>query len=609
MCSIAGYVNPKLSKEECATLSSTMSHRGPDNASLKEYAFRQTKLFLAHNRLSIQDLSSNANQPMESSRYSLVFNGEIYNHLEIRKKLPQAAFKTHSDTETLLFAFETFGIEKTLEQLIGMFAIALLDKQEEKLYLVRDRIGIKPLYWSFREGEFAFASELKGIPAYLRQRISDKALVQFVTLGYIPGGASYFEGVNKLESAHYLVFDGKRVDIRRYWDLPRQKNNDSFETALVKTEALLRSSVRYRLLSDLEVGSFLSGGVDSSLVTALMQQESSNQVKAFSIGFDVKGYDESQYASEVAGHLGVEHHVYRFSHGDVLDLLEDFDHYYDEPFGDASALPMMLLSRFTKEKVTVALSGDGGDELFWGYERYFFTDEVNRKLSYLPLWLRKIAGSVLAHSGMDRLEKMAYPLIHPGKVNLYAVMATALRPWHAASLFSKEYVEAAFGKTEITYLDLVEAGVAFDLEDTFETFSTIDLKRYLPDDILTKVDRASMKYSLEARVPLLDHRIVEYAYALPARTKLQNGPKSVLKALLGRYLPTDLVERKKSGFSVPLKEWFRGELKEVMYSRLETLDERFDKRQLKRVADAHVYHNKNHAYLLWNLMRVANVQR
>lgn len=608
MCSIAGYINPKLSKEECAALSGSMFHRGPDNATLKEYAFRATKLFLAHNRLSIQDLSSHANQPMESSRYSFVFNGEIYNHLEIRKTLPQAAFKTHSDTETLLFAFEEFGIEKTLEQLIGMFAIALLDKQEEKLYLIRDRIGIKPLYWSVGEREFAFASELKGIPAHLRQRTSDKSLVQFVSLGYIPGGASYFKGVNKLESAHYLVFDGARVDIRRYWDLPPQKNNDSFETALEKTEGLLRSSVRYRLLSDLEVGSFLSGGVDSSLVTALMQQESKGRVKAFSIGFDVKGYDESQYASEVAAHLGVEHHVYRFSHGDVLDLLEDFDRYFDEPFGDASALPMMLLSRFTKNKVTVALSGDGGDELFWGYDRYFFTDDMNRKLSYLPLWLRKVAGSVLAHSGMDRLEKMAYPLAHPGKVHLYAVMATALRPWHTASLFSKEYVEAAFGKTEITYLDLVEVA-PLDLEDTFETFSTIDIKRYLPDDILTKVDRASMKYSLEARVPLLDHRVVEYAYALPARVKLRYGPKSVLKAVLGRYLPKELVERKKAGFSVPLKEWFRGELKDVMYGRLEMLDERFDKRQLKRVADDHVYHNKNHAYLLWNLMRVANVQR
>lgn len=601
MCSILGYYNSKQTFEEVENLNKTLVHRGPDNSTVKEYQFKDKKLFLGHNRLAIQDLNPSANQPMQTDRFAIVFNGEIYNHLELRKKCNTSSWRTHSDTETLLILFEQFGITQTLSWLIGMFAIALFDKEKEELYLIRDRVGIKPLYWTYQQGEFAFASELKGFAPYLKQNMSNKALIQFMSFGYTPANGSYYEDIYKLEAGHYIRFDGSSIYKQRYWHLPKGKiTTINYENAVEEINRLISSSIRYRLLSDVEVGSFLSGGVDSSLVSAMMQRNSNQTIKTFTIGFENKAYNEANYAKEVAKHIGSDHYEHIFKIDDVIGLMENMDRYYDEPFGDASALPTMLLSKFTKSKVTVALSGDGGDELFLGYDRYFFVYKYYYLLKKFPQLSRDILSFLCKISNQDRLEKMSYPIKHLTQENLYSVIASYTKPWMMESMFSSEFVKENFDTS--SYLEFQEI-VDFDEVDMFDNYSKIDFYRYLPDDILTKIDRASMRYSLEARVPLLDHRIVEFAYSLPTELKLKNGAKSILRDILYQYVPRELIDRPKMGFAVPLKDWFRDEMKDMLQDKIESLDERFNKEYLRKLFSEH-QKGKNYEAIFWNLMRL-----
>lgn len=604
MCSILGYIGSSCNEIEIKRLNSTLSHRGPDNSSIYQTKMLGNSLFLAHNRLSIQDLNQNANQPMVNSRFTIVFNGEIYNHLELRQKLSFKSFKTHSDTETLLQCFIEFGVEQTLDKLIGMFAIALFDNQEDKLYLMRDRLGIKPLYYTFQDGEFAFASELKGIPKHLKDVISDKALIQFTSLGYIPSDNSYYRNIHKLKPAHYLVFDAESVEEHQYWKLPKIKSSIGFDEAVSITEELLKSSINYRLLSDLEVGAFLSGGVDSSLVCALMKEQSTKKIKTFSIGFDNPKYNETPFAKEVAKHLDTEHYEFMFTPKDVLELLEDFDYYYDEPFGDASALPTMLLAKKTKEHVTVALSGDGGDELFLGYERYFFTQNYYQKLQKIPSWMRSIIASSMRILPYDKLQKVSYPVGNLSLESLYGVISTSVKPWELTKIFSDDFIRENFGSTDIGYLDLLDTKESFSENEIIDSLSRVDIQNYLSEDILTKVDRASMKYSLEARVPLLDHRLVELAASIPTDIKLKYGPKSILKEILYKYVPKELIERPKRGFSVPLQHWFRDELRDVLMAKIDSLDNKFNKAYVNRLVDLHMNHGHNYEYIFWNLLRL-----
>ena len=602
MCSIMGYYNTQQSIQEIEKLNSFLSHRGPDNGAIQEYNFAKKRLFLAHNRLAIQDLDRLANQPMESGRFAIVFNGEIYNHMELRE-LCNYSWVTHSDTETLLVLFEKFGIEETLSKLIGMFAIALFDKESEKLYLIRDRVGIKPLYWTYQKNEFAFASELKGFASYLKQNQSNKALIQFMSFGYAPSYNSFYRDIYKLEAGHMLIFDGRDIKKKRYWSLPTSKIAISYEEAVEESERLIRSSIKYRLLSDLEVGSFLSGGIDSSLVSSIMQQSTTQQIKTFTIGFKDKNYNEAGFAKEVASHIGSNHFEYIFGVDDVIALMDSMDTYYDEPFGDASALPTMLLSKFTKEHVTVALSGDGGDELFLGYDRYFFVDKYYNLFKKMPQFSRDILSSLGKASQKDRLEKIAYPLKHLTKENLYSVIASYTKPWEIETLFNPEFIRENFRESSYMAFQEIEE---FNASDAFDNFSKIDFYRYLPDDILTKVDRASMRYSLEARVPLLDHRIVEFAYSLPTEIKLKNGSKSILKEILYKQVPKEIIDRPKMGFAVPLKEWFRGDMREILQDKIESLDERFNKVYLRKLFDEH-QKGKNYEYVFWNLMRLPSI--
>lgn len=601
MCSILGYFNTKLSFEQIINQNLSMKHRGVDDSTVNEYKAKDKKLYFGHNRLSIQDLATHANQPMENERFVIVFNGEIYNHLEIRRDLKHKNFKTSSDTETILCAFTELGVEKAISKFIGMFAIGLFDKIENKLYLIRDRIGIKPLYYTFQNDEFAFSSELKGFAEHLKEKVSNKSIIQFMSLGYIPKNSSYYENISKLEAGNYLIFDGQNIKIERYWDLPTQKIDISYQDAIIEAERLIRSSIKYRLLADVEVGSFLSGGVDSSLVSAIMQEESNKKIKTFSIGFEDKEYDESIYAKEVTKYINSEHFEYKFGINDVFNLIDSFDNYYDEPFGDASSLPMMLLCKKTKEQVSVALSGDGGDELFLGYDRYFLTNNYFNKFQNIPKILREIGSFIAKNSNQDKLQKLSYPLKNLTQENLYSLLYTSVKPWELQNLFDKEFIKSSFGKENLNLFDILE--YEFDSLDLIENLSRMDFKRYLVDDIMTKVDRASMAYTLEARVPLLDHRVVEFAYSLPINLKLQNGAKSILKDILYKKVPKELIDRPKRGFSVPLKYWFRKELKDIVYDKINNLDDRFNKKYLIKIFEEH-QKGKNFEYILWNILRI-----
>jgi len=598
MCSILGYFNTSLSAEEVKNYNQKLSHRGPDANIVKEYIFKGKKLYLAHNRLAIQDLDKKANQPMENERFVIVFNGEIYNHFEIRKELTFKNFQTHSDTETLLWAFTEFGIEKTINKLNGMFAIALFDKKKQKLYLIRDRVGIKPLYWAYQNNEFIFSSELKGIKDNIK-KIDNKNLIRFMSIGYIPNDNSYYKNIYKLKPAHYLIFDGENIIIKRYWDLPEKKANISFNEAVEEVEYLLKDSIKKRLLADVEVGGFLSGGVDSSLVSTLMSKVSNTQIKTFTIGFREKNYNEAEFAKKIAQYIGSEHYEYYFDIKDLLNLVEKIDYYYDEPFGDASALPTMLLSEITRNEVTVALSGDGGDELFLGYDRYFFTQKFYNVFNKLPKNIRNLVSKIFEISNQDKLKKMSYSIKNLTYQNLYAVLYTAIKPWELESIFDKEFFYSYFNEGNL--FEILD--YKMNKFNSIENLSRLDFYRYLPDDILVKVDRASMAYSLEARVPILDYRIVEFAYKLPQNLKLKNGVKSILKAILYKYIPKELVDRQKMGFGVPLKKWFRNELKDVAYEKILSLDERFNKEYILKLFKAH-QNGANYSYIFWNIMRL-----
>jgi len=594
MCAISGYFNLNLEIGQIKELSLRQSHRGRDFFGIKKYNFANKDFYLAHNRLSILDLSPNSNQPIENEKFVLVFNGEIYNFLEIQKD--HSLSKNHSDTITLLEFFSKYSFEYCLEKLNGMFAIALYDKNSQKLYLARDRVGKKPLYWGFKNESFVFASEIKAFPQSFKNKISDLALIKFMSLTYIPKDLSYFEDIKKLEPAHYLIFDGKNIKKERYWHLPNYNQNITYEEALLKTKALLTDSVAKRLISDKEVGIFLSGGVDSSLVAAIASRELNKSLKAFSIGFEGEE-DESKKASKIAKILGLEHFVYLFKPTDLLELLQDFDYYFDEPFGDSSSLAMMLVSKMAKKSVDVALGGDGGDELFLGYDRYFFANSFYNKFKNLPQIVKNTISFGFEKSNNDRLNKLSFAIKNSSLENFYAVISTAVKPWEIELVFSKEFLK----DNKFSFFKLLD----YDLKNqTINELSRLDFYRYLPDDILVKVDRSSMKYTLEARSPLLDYRLVEFAYKIPQDIKLKESPKGILKNLLAHYLPQEIINTKKQGFYVPLKKWFRDELKDLLYEKINRLDDRFNKQYILELFDKHQSGRYNYEYILWNILRI-----
>ncbi len=558
MCGICGFYSHSQfsSQDELKNMANSLNHRGPD---ADGFLCNQT-VGLAHKRLSILDLSEHANQPMEShsKRYTIVFNGEIYNYKDIAKKL-NTSFKTNSDTEVILEAFEAWGTD-FVTKLNGMFSIAIYDKVEEKLYLFRDRLGIKPLYYFYDNQNFAFASELKALLQITNIKanleINHTAISEFLHLGYIPEPNSIYKNIWKFPAGHFGILSEKNLEIKPYWTIKENIKTETindYHTAKAELKSLIEASVSARLISDVPFGSFLSGGIDSSLVTAVAQKYTNGKLNTFSIGFNEAKYNEANHAREVAKHLGTNHHEMMVSQTDAKNLIPELLDYYDEPYADSSAIPTMLLSQFTRKHVTVALSGDGGDELFHGYGSY----EWAKRLS--SPWIQSIRKPL--SQGLSQISKYK----HRSEILKYH------KKEHLKShIFSQE--QFFFSRKEINELLENKNNSDFNLFEDYRHFSRklnareeqaiFDLHYYLKDDLLTKVDRASMRYSLEARVPLLDHNIVEFALNLSPELKVNRKIKKyLLKEVLYDYIPKTYFDRPKWGFSIPLKQWLKDDLR------------------------------------------------
>ncbi|WP_442593185.1 asparagine synthase (glutamine-hydrolyzing) [Parapusillimonas sp. JC17] len=553
-----------------------MRHRGPDSQGYWEDA--QAGVALGHVRLAILDLSPAGHQPMISAcgRYVLILNGEIYNHQELRAQLEAQgrapAWRGHSDTETVLAAFAAWGIAASLAGMTGMFAIALWDRQERCLSLMRDRMGEKPLYMGYADGNFVFGSELKAMTAIpgFDGRIDRRALSLLLRHNYIPAPYSIYRSIGKLPPGQWLTLT--EADLRSrslpsgtvYWSAAdvsaaargNMLSFDSDSAAADALEEVLSTAVGRQMISDVELGAFLSGGIDSSTIVALMQKRSSQPVRTFAIGFDDPAYNEAQHAKEVARHLGTTHTEMYVSAADALSIVPQLPTMYDEPFADSSQVPTALVMRMARRHVTVALSGDGGDELFSGYSRYFRAAGWWHKRQRLPQFthgvLAAAAGSAAAlmpaGRRRDRFEKLSEVLAADSQGVFYRQFVS----------YWKDPAQAVIGAElpETCFDDRIGDGL-------HETMSLLDILSYLPDDILVKVDRAAMAVGLETRVPMLDHQVVEFSRRLPLSYRIRSGQgKWLLRQVLYRHVPQALVDRPKKGFSVPLASWLRGPLNE-----------------------------------------------
>ena len=601
MCGIAGFIGIQSTTlslaEECAAVSKAIHHRGPDSSGF--WLDEALGLGLVHTRLSIVELSELGAQPMQShcSKFVLVFNGEIYNHLEIRAEIKKKGFdvvwRGHSDTETLLEAIALCGIDWALEKAIGMFAFALWNKASAELVLARDRVGEKPLYcgWLGHAGErrvFGFASELKALKAHsaFKNSVNRAALGMYLRYLYVPTPLSIYEDISKLEPGSYWVVKGERIEKHVYWSLREsvQKRDTSLyadeNLATLQLEALLTDAVKKQQMSDVPIGAFLSGGIDSSTVVALMQKTATSKVKTYTIGFEDKAFNEAPFAKKVAEHLGTDHHELYVSSEDAMNVIGLLPKMYDEPFADSSQIPTFLVSQAAKRDVTVALSGDAGDELLGGYNRYLWGSRVWSKISWLPFEFRKFLGHAV-----ETLPTHAWDLLSQGRIARLGdkahKMAQRLKSVRShedlyQSLVSEwdqpeRIVKNWQSLSSLHPLTSLEGGVNQGfVPDEREFMMLMDMYSYLPDDILCKVDRAAMAVSLETRIPFLDHRVVEFAWNLPMDLKIRQGQgKWILRQILYKYVPKELIERPKDGFGIPLGSWLRGPLKEWAQSLLE----------------------------------------
>lgn len=635
MCAIAGLWSPRADPAEAVlqAMAATMVHRGPDDGGA--WIDAGTGLGLAHRRLAIVDLSPAGHQPMLSrcGRYAIAFNGEIYNHGALRAELdalPGGAieWRGHSDTETLLAGFVRWGFEETLRRCVGMFAIALWDREAKVLQLARDRLGEKPLYFGRSGEDLVFASELKAfaaLPGWAPQ-IDRQAVSLFMRYAYVPAPWSIYAGVWKLEPGATVRFDAAAAEPvhGRYWHAlsavqaaRARPFAGSVSDAADELEKLLGETIRMQGMADVPLGAFLSGGIDSSTVVALMQAHGGEPVRTFSIGFNEQGYDEAQHAAAVARHLGTRHTEHYVSADEARAVVPLLPAMYDEPFGDSSQIPTYLVSKLARSQVTVSLSGDGGDELFGGYNRYFIAQALWRKLERLPTLLRARAARMIRGvrpATWSRLMRPFLPLLpaayryaNPGdKLHKLAEVLALVEP---RALYDRL---VRFWEWEVCPGVGPVPGLASDaawseFEDFTDAMMYADTVSYLPDDILVKVDRASMAVSLESRVPLLDHRIVEFAWSLPTTARAGGGVgKRVLREVLARHVPTALTDRPKMGFGIPVGDWLRGPLRAwadaLLDPRRLAADGYLDVGLIQARWTEHLSGRRNWEYSVWNAL-------
>jgi asparagine synthase (glutamine-hydrolysing) len=642
MCRIAGFWDPGHTlkpqwEETIRAMRDSMTYGGPDDAGL--FIDPEEGLALGHRRLAILDLSPLGHQPMfsASGRTVIVYNGEVYNYRSLGSTLSSGdkGFKGTSDTEVILEGIEQWGTEKTVTQCIGMFAWAVWDQREKTLGLVRDRLGIKPLYYGWAGKVLVFASELKAFRAVpgFSPSIDRDVLGLFFRHNYIPAPYTIYKNIWKLKPGEILPINRvamktRDLEAKPYWSAAQivregleNPYRGSLEEAQEELESILTEAVQIRLISDVPLGAFLSGGIDSSAVVSLMRKGSNASVRTFSIGFEQTGYNEAPFAEAVARHLGTDHTELYVTEKEAQNLIPSLAFIYDEPFADSSQIPTTLLSKLTRQYVTVSLSGDGGDELFAGYDRYLWGREIWQKMGWMPPWSRKgLRAALLSFSPStwdnlfqtispwlpkswqtyrpgDRVHKLADSFLFNNRIDLYQWLVSHWRePLNLVMGMKREPV------TAFNY-----QGKPSSLKSFIQEMQFIDLISYLPDDILTKVDRASMHVALEARVPLLDHRVVEFSWRLPMNFKIHNGKgKWILRRVLNKYVPEKLIDRPKMGFGIPIDSWLRGPLKEWAADLLapERLKREgyINPQMVSLKWQEHLSGKRNWQYLLWDVL-------
>ncbi|GAB5502420.1 asparagine synthase (glutamine-hydrolyzing) [Pyruvatibacter sp.] len=636
MCGITGFATGKhLSADDARILqgmTDALVHRGPDADGM--WSDPEAGVAFGHRRLSIVDLSEAGAQPMHdaSGRYVITYNGEIYNFPALRKDLEAVGvtFRGHSDTEVLIEACAYWGIEATLKRLNGIFAFGLWDRQQRSLTLARDHIGIKPLYWAKAGSTLLFASELKSMHAHpqFNTAINRNAVAAFMRFNYIPQPHSIYQGAHKLPPGCYLTCDlsggaPSEPVIKTYWDgleTAEQAAADPFtgspEEAVDQLSDLLHDAIGQQMISDVPLGAFLSGGIDSSTVVALMQAQSSQPVRTFSIGFSEEGFNEAHHAAEVAKHLGTDHTELYLSSRDALDVVPQLADMYDEPFADSSQIPTYLVSKLARQHVTVSLSGDGGDELFAGYNRYVWGRTLWRTIRTLPLPVRRLVSRSIRGLSPARWNQLTRPIpgkIKPGNPGDALYKLASVVELDGPGAIYRRLVSNWMSPEDVVQQSTEPPGLLWDetmrerFKEPISRMQATDLMTYLPDDILTKVDRASMATSLEARVPLLDPRLIEFAWRLPLSMKLRDGQsKWALRQVLYRHVPQSLIDRPKMGFGVPVGDWLRGPLRDWAEHLLDEKRLReqglFDPKIVRTHWEDHLSGRRNWHYMMWSVL-------
>lgn len=641
MCGIAGLLDSlaQSSIEQLQTnilaMENTMICRGPDSGGY--WVDTKAGIALGHRRLAIIDISAEGHQPMlsVSGRYVISFNGEIYNYRLLRSELDGDgySFRGHSDTEVALAAIEKWGLEDAVRKFVGMFAFALWDVQARKLYLVRDRLGEKPLYYGWAGKSFLFASELKALRVHpdFKADINRNALALYLRHNCIPAPYSIYKGIYKLLPGSILTIVPDQAGVYPepfiYWsmrDVAETGSNNLFtgteQEAIEQLDKLLRDSVKHQMLSDVPLGAFLSGGIDSSTIVALMQAQSKQAVKTFTIGLGESAYNEAKNAQAIAKHLGTDHTELYLSPQDIINVIPSLSTLYDEPFADSSQIPTFLVAQLARQRVTVSLSGDGGDELFAGYNRHIWAPRIWNKIGWMPLALRRMLANSLqgrAPAQWDEIYQRFKPVLPgrykhslPGdKLHKLAGILGAENPqmmYYGLVSHWRNAGEIVIGGTEPLTMVTNEKKWA-SLDGFAEQMMYLDSVSYLPDDILVKVDRACMGVSLESRVPYLDHRVVEYAWKLPMSMKIHNGEsKWILRQVLYQYVPRELMDQPKMGFGIPIDSWLRGPLREwaeELLSEQRLRDEGFFQPEpIRQKWQEHLSGKRNWQYHLWDIL-------
>ena len=623
MCGISGFIDftKKTDRTILEKMNRIMAHRGPDGEGYGIYNSNTATIGLGHRRLSIIDLTEGGSQPQTFKSLHITFNGEIYNYAEIKKTLEDKGhqFNSHSDTEVILHAYAEWG-SKALQQFIGMFAFVIYDEAKQKLFACRDRAGVKPFFYYWKDDLFLFGSELKALmqhPSFIK-KINLDAAAAYMQLGYVPTPHCIFNNAHKLKPGHFLEVDvnSKSITATQYWNVYDAYNQPVLKIdlpdAIAETEKLLISAFQYRMVSDVPVGVFLSGGYDSTCVTALLQANNTEKIKTITIGVPDAGLNEAPYAKEIAAHLGTDHTEYYCTEKEAIEIVPQLPFFYDEPFADSSAIPTTLVSKIAREKVTVALSADAGDEIFAGYNRYDYMAKYGKKLQRIPGFVRKTTAAVMdvvpansipyfnkKYLFANRYEKIKSLLKNPSEQNLLISITKQMDSDEIGDLFKGQIatLPTAFDSGELK-------GENYS---TLAYMMAIDYQTYLLDDILQKVDRAAMSVSLEGREPFLDQRVIEWAAKLPMDYKYNKGSKKfIIKEIVHKYIPNAMLDRPKMGFGIPIAAWLQKDLKPFVDNYFDAAfinkQNIFNNEEVQRIKDSFYKGKIERAEKIWYLL-------